>query len=146
MESSSLMLLCVLLTCSVWMVQGKCVAIDGLQDQNEVEVLAEAKIPGVCWACKWALNKVKKEIGKNATVEKIKSKLMSVCDKIGLLKSKCKKFTLGHLGLLVEELTTTDDVRTICVKAKACKSEFLMMEERYPEYTEEVFSGNDNFD
>lgn len=27
------------------------------------------QLPGVCWACKWALNKLKKAIGPNATAE-----------------------------------------------------------------------------
>lgn len=50
----------------------------------------------------------------------IKQKLLSICDKIGLLKSLCRKFVRGHLGVLIEELTTSDDVTTICVNAKAC--------------------------
>lgn len=104
----------------------------------------------MCWACKWALKKVKKIIGNNVTSEVtywtskvqrggrscwkeqqcdffcplcqvIKTKLMSICDQMGLLKSLCRKFVKGHLGVLIEELTTSDDVRTICVNTRACK-------------------------
>lgn len=54
-------------------------------------------------------------------LQSITSKLMPVCDQAGLLKSLCRKFVKGHLGVLIEELTTDDDVRTICVNTKACK-------------------------
>jgi len=30
---------------------------------------SDPQLPGLCWACKWALNKVKKIAGKNATAE-----------------------------------------------------------------------------
>lgn len=53
--------------------------------------------------------------------QNLTSKLKSVCDQIGLLKSLCRKFVKMHLGELIEELTTTDDVRTICVNTGACK-------------------------
>ncbi|MEQ2188559.1 hypothetical protein GOODEAATRI_016317 [Goodea atripinnis] len=51
----------------------------------------------------------------------IQSKLKVVCNELGLLKSKCHKFVNKYLGILIEELTTTDDVRTICVNTGACK-------------------------
>lgn len=110
------------------------------------------QLPGVCWACKWALRKVKKALtSNNLTAEVkygwqkawsggrgaaagrlclwltlsfcqvVKQKLLSVCDQIGLLKSLCRKFVKAHLGELIEEVTTSDDVTTICVNAKACK-------------------------
>ncbi|XP_059209700.1 uncharacterized protein LOC131988574 [Centropristis striata] len=123
METSTFLLVCVLVTCSVWTVQGKCyqVSIDD-QEQVEMEVSAEArKLPGVCWACKWAINKVKKWARSNATVAMLTKKLHVVCSQIGLLKSKCSKFVNAHLGELVEELTTSDDTRTICVNVGACK-------------------------
>ncbi|KAJ0063113.1 hypothetical protein NL108_012578 [Boleophthalmus pectinirostris] len=138
MDRSSLVVLCVLLSCSVWMVQGKCVAIDDQQNQNKAEV-SETKLPGVCWACKWALNNVKKIIGNNATAESIKAKLLAVCKNIGLLKSLCQKFVNKHLGVLIEELTTTDDVRTICVRTKACKPKEVL----YYNSPAEIFSGDD---
>lgn len=62
---------------------------------------------------------------KNTTLlfflQSIKTKLLSICDEIGILKPMCRKFVKQHLGVLIEELTTTDDVRTICVRTKACK-------------------------
>uniref|UniRef100_A0A8C7F127 Saposin B-type domain-containing protein n=1 Tax=Oncorhynchus kisutch TaxID=8019 RepID=A0A8C7F127_ONCKI len=63
----------------------------------QVESQVEAKLPGVCWRCKWVLRK-----------EEIKQKLLSVC----LVKK--------HLRVLIEELNTGHDVRTICVNIKAC--------------------------
>uniref|UniRef100_A0A8C6WFC0 Saposin B-type domain-containing protein n=2 Tax=Neogobius melanostomus TaxID=47308 RepID=A0A8C6WFC0_9GOBI len=141
MNCSSLVLLCVLLIGSVWMIQGKCVAVDdGPQDQDEVET-TEMKLPGLCWACKWVMNKVKKEAGKNATEKTLTSKLLSVCNKIGFLKSRCQKFVKAKLQVLVEELSTTDDVRTICVNVKACKPKEAMTDDYYPKDAGETFSG-----
>lgn len=54
-------------------------------------------------------------------LQSIKAKLLPICDRAGLLKSMCQKFVKGHLAVLIEELSTTDDVRTICVVTKACK-------------------------
>ncbi|KAM7403166.1 hypothetical protein PAMA_003881 [Pampus argenteus] len=125
MDKSSVLLVIVLVTCSVWAVRGRSFTVN-IDDEEQVdtEISVEAgKLPGVCWACKWALEKVKKAVGSNATVEKIKSKLLNVCNQIGLLKRLCSKFVHRSLSLLIEELTTTDDVRTICVNAKACKSD-----------------------
>ncbi|XP_049918789.1 uncharacterized protein LOC126401505 [Epinephelus moara] len=143
MEKSSFLLVCILVACSVWTVDGRRlkVTIDdqeqldmeisvmadkevSLKDGEEVSVKA-GKLPGVCWACKWALNKVKKAIGPNATAEKLTTKLKSICDQIGLLKALCRKFVKTHLAELIEELTTTDDVRTICVNTGACKPKEL---------------------
>ncbi|GAA6213471.1 antimicrobial peptide NK-lysin-like [Lates japonicus] len=130
METSSVLLVCLLVTCSVLTVHGRSfeVNIDD-EEQVDVEISVEAgKIPGVCWACKWALNKVKKVLGPNATSESVKSKLNSICNEIGLLKSVCRKFVKTHLGELIEELTTSDDVRTICVNTGACKPKELLNE------------------
>ncbi|XP_042356022.1 antimicrobial peptide NK-lysin [Plectropomus leopardus] len=152
METSSVLLVCMLVTCSVWTVHGRSfeVSIDDLE-QMEVEIsvipdkeisvkaneeisVQAGKLPGVCWACKWALNKVKKVVGANATVEKLTSKLNSVCNQIGLLKALCRKFVKTHLAELIEELTTTDDVRTICVNTGACKPKELLDLLNYPSH------------
>ncbi|KAM3594433.1 uncharacterized protein V6R79_007707 [Siganus canaliculatus] len=124
MTTSSVLIVCLLVTCSVWTVQAKSLKVQ-MDDQEQVDVdmsisVEAGRLPGMCWACKWALNKVKKVIGQNATAEKVSSKLSSVCKEIGFLKGKCMKFVKQHLGVLVEELSTTDDVRTICVNVKAC--------------------------
>nr|QGR15361.1 NK-lysin [Trachinotus ovatus] len=127
METSSVLLVCILVSCSVWTVHGRRLEIN-IDDQEPVEVESSMEaqgLPGICWACKWALNKVKKVIGSNATAESVKSKLSSICNELGLLKSMCHKFVKKHLGELIEELTTTDDVRTICVNTKACKPKEL---------------------
>ncbi|XP_030574489.1 antimicrobial peptide NK-lysin-like [Archocentrus centrarchus] len=123
MEMSSFFFLCLVAACSVRAVHGRTleVSIDDEEDLD-VEVSMDASgLPGKCWACKWILNKVKKLAGPNATAESLSSKLSSICDEIGLLKSVCRKFVKVHLGELIEELTTTDDVRTICVNMGACK-------------------------
>ncbi|KAM9341518.1 NK-lysin tandem duplicate 4 [Symphorus nematophorus] len=128
MEASSILLVCILVTCSVWTVHGRNIRVTtDDQDPVEVEISVQAgKLPGLCWTCKWALNKVKKVIGPNATAEAVTSKLMPVCNQIGLLKSLCKKFVKNHLAVLVEELTTSDDVKTICVNLNACKPKELL--------------------
>uniref|UniRef100_A0A3B3XCV9 Saposin B-type domain-containing protein n=1 Tax=Poecilia mexicana TaxID=48701 RepID=A0A3B3XCV9_9TELE len=129
MENRSFLLLCIFLACSIWMVQGRSLKIR-IDDDDDGDELGEPDVqglPGMCWGCKWALNKLKKQLGSNATAEAIKAKLRSVCDGIGLLKSKCRKFVNTNLGVLIEELTTTDDVRTICVNVGACKPKDLEM-------------------
>ncbi|TNN55321.1 hypothetical protein EYF80_034453 [Liparis tanakae] len=123
MGTSSGLLVCILVTCSVWTVHGKNFEVntdDGKQLEVEISVDA-SKRPGLCWVCKWSLNKVKKAIGPNATAENLVLKLKSICKQTGLLKPLCSKFVKKHLAELVEELTTTDDVRTICVNTGACK-------------------------
>ncbi|KAF7667504.1 hypothetical protein LDENG_00056360 [Lucifuga dentata] len=120
MKMSPVLLLCFLMACSVWTVKGRCVDLDDQEDAKE-KISLEAELPGLCWVCKWSLNKVKKFASANATAEDLTSKLISICNKMGLLKSVCHTFVKKNLGELVEELTTTDDVRTICVNIKACK-------------------------
>ncbi|KAK5857493.1 hypothetical protein PBY51_010735 [Eleginops maclovinus] len=130
MESSSVLIVCILVTCSVWTVHGRSIEVNiEDQEQVEMEIFVEAgKLPGLCWACKWALNKAKKEFGRNRTREKVTSKLMNICNQIGLLKSLCRKFVKSNISVLIEELTTTDDVRTICVNTKACKPKKLFQQ------------------
>nr|XP_046269054.1 antimicrobial peptide NK-lysin-like [Scatophagus argus] len=126
MKTSSVLLVCVLVTCSVWIVQGRNIKVS-TDDQEVLEISVEAgKLPGICWACKWALEKVKKVIGPNTTAEAVSSKLLTICNQMGLLKAMCHKFVKTHLSILVEELTTTDDVRTICVNTGACKPKDLL--------------------
>ncbi|XP_024128457.1 antimicrobial peptide NK-lysin isoform X1 [Oryzias melastigma] len=122
METSSVLLLAVLMM-SVWTMSetGRVTVID----EDQLEVSAEA-LPGMCWGCKWMLNKVKASLGNTTNVEKIKSVLLRGCDKIGLLKRQCKNFLSKNLGILIEELTTTDDVRTICVNVKVCRPKELL--------------------
>uniref|UniRef100_A0A8C1KC21 Saposin B-type domain-containing protein n=1 Tax=Cyprinus carpio TaxID=7962 RepID=A0A8C1KC21_CYPCA len=77
--------------------------------------------PGMCWTCKWAMKKLKKQISNGATPDDIKKKLGMVCDEIGFLKSLCRKLVNEYKDTLVEELSTTDDARTICVNIGVCK-------------------------
>uniref|UniRef100_A0A4W5LUD6 Saposin B-type domain-containing protein n=1 Tax=Hucho hucho TaxID=62062 RepID=A0A4W5LUD6_9TELE len=70
--------------------------------------------------CKWALKKVKQSISTSSSQE-IKQKLLSVCDTIPFVKSMYKDLVKKHLWVLIEELSTSDDVKTVCVNIKACK-------------------------
>ncbi|XP_063079942.1 antimicrobial peptide NK-lysin-like [Engraulis encrasicolus] len=89
--------------------------------RSDVNGVAVAKPPGVCWACKWLLNKVKKSISAASSPDEITGKLRAGCEQIGFLRSMCKGFVKRYLSVLVEELSTTDEVRSICVSLKACK-------------------------
>ncbi|XP_016395138.1 antimicrobial peptide NK-lysin-like [Sinocyclocheilus rhinocerous] len=77
--------------------------------------------PGMCWACKWSMKKLKKQISNGATPDDIKKKLEMVCDEIGFLKSLCRKFVNKYKDTLVEELSTTEDTETICINIGVCK-------------------------
>ncbi|XP_038822962.1 antimicrobial peptide NK-lysin-like [Salvelinus namaycush] len=131
MKTSLVLLTLSLLACSVWEVCGQCqeVNLDDQEDQEVVEAQPEkhmVTLKGTCWACMWALNKVKKHISSSSSEVQIKQKLLSVCDKLGLLKSLCKGMVKKHLWVLVEELSTSDDVRTICINIKACKPKYIL--------------------
>ncbi|CDQ87959.1 unnamed protein product [Oncorhynchus mykiss] len=124
MKTSLVLLALSLLACSVWEMHGQCHEVD-LDDQEVVEAQPEKRVEqqlqGTCWVCEWALNKVKKSISSSSSPEEIKQKLLSICDKIPFVKSMCKRLVKKHLWVLIEELSTSDDVRTICVNIKACK-------------------------
>ncbi|CAM4649105.1 unnamed protein product [Leuciscus chuanchicus] len=94
--------------------------IEGGSGDNQTE-----QLPGMCWACKWAMKKVKSRISNGATTDDIKNKLSMICDEIGFLKSMCRKFVTKYTDTLVEELSTTDDARTICANIGVCKKRAL---------------------
>ncbi|KTG32743.1 hypothetical protein cypCar_00037259 [Cyprinus carpio] len=89
-------------------------------EESSGEIQTE-QLPGLCWACKWAMGKLKKQISNGTTADEIKNKLGTTCDQIGFLKSLCRKFVNKYMGTLIEELSTTDDARTICVNIGICK-------------------------
>ncbi|XP_048831585.1 antimicrobial peptide NK-lysin-like isoform X2 [Brienomyrus brachyistius] len=91
------------------------------EDLQELEALLEEELPGLCWACKWIVRKARSLIGDNKTPDHVKNVLNRVCDQIGFLKSKCKSFLGKVIDTLVEELSTTDDDKQICINLKACK-------------------------
>ncbi|CAB1334937.1 unnamed protein product [Coregonus sp. 'balchen'] len=132
MKTSLVLLTLSLLACSVWEVCGQCqeVNLDDQEDQEVVEAQPEKhmvqQLKGTCWACKWALNKVKKHISSSTSQAQIKQKLLSVCNQMGLVKSLCKGLVKKHLWVLVEELSTSDDVTTICINIKACKPKAVL--------------------
>nr|UOF71357.1 NK-lysin [Siniperca chuatsi] len=138
METSSVLLVCILVTCSVWTVHGRSLEVNS-DDQEDVEVeisMGAGRLPRVCSACKWALRKVKKAIGPNPTAESLTTKLKSICNEIGLIKYLSHKFVKRHLAELIEELSTTDDVTTICVNTRACKPKELSDLLFYPSDTD----------
>ncbi|XP_038864802.1 antimicrobial peptide NK-lysin-like [Salvelinus namaycush] len=124
MKTSLVLLALSLLACSVWEIHGRIPRGFNPDDQEVVEAQPEKrmenKLLGTCWVCKWALEKVKKSSSTSSSQEELKQKLLSVCDNVGFLKSMCKGLVKKHLGVLIEELSTSDDVRTICVNIKAC--------------------------
>ncbi|KTG39409.1 hypothetical protein cypCar_00045827 [Cyprinus carpio] len=87
--------------------------------EDSVEMPSE-QLPGLCWACKWAMGKLKSEITKGSTKDDIKNMLGTVCDGIGFLKYLCRMLVNKYMGTLIEELSTTDDARTICVHVGIC--------------------------
>uniref|UniRef100_A0A8C1G774 Saposin B-type domain-containing protein n=1 Tax=Cyprinus carpio TaxID=7962 RepID=A0A8C1G774_CYPCA len=89
-------------------------------EESSGEIETE-QLPGKCWACKWVMRKLKKQISNGATPDDIKTKLGMVCDEIGFLKSICRKLVNQYTDTLVEELSTTDDTRTICANIGVCK-------------------------
>ncbi|XP_016401802.1 antimicrobial peptide NK-lysin-like [Sinocyclocheilus rhinocerous] len=89
-------------------------------EESSGEIQTE-QLPGLCWACKWAMGKLKKRISNGTTADDIKKKLGMICDQIGFLKSMCRKFVNKYMGTLIEELSTTDDARTICANIGVCK-------------------------
>ncbi|RXN12164.1 antimicrobial peptide NK-lysin-like protein [Labeo rohita] len=90
---------------------------------NELEDIGETpaeQLPGVCWACKWTMKKLRGQITSSSTKNDIKNMLGMVCDEIGFLKYLCKTFVNKFMDVLIEELSTTDNARTICVNVGVC--------------------------
>uniref|UniRef100_A0A8C1K0N2 Antimicrobial peptide NK-lysin-like n=1 Tax=Cyprinus carpio TaxID=7962 RepID=A0A8C1K0N2_CYPCA len=106
--------------CGLHLEKHKAKSIGNELKEDSVEMPSE-QLPGLCWACKWAMGKLKSEITKGSTKDDIKKKLGMVCDEIGFLKSLCRKLVNEYKDTLVEELSTTDDARTICVNIGVCK-------------------------
>ncbi|KAK3563639.1 hypothetical protein QTP86_031878 [Hemibagrus guttatus] len=90
-------------------------------DQDEDLPVHEEQIPGVCFLCKQVVKKVKKHLGNHENANKIKEKLKRGCDYLPVGKDICKKMVNNHIDILVEELSTDDDPKTVCVKAGICK-------------------------
>uniref|UniRef100_A0A3Q2EG47 Saposin B-type domain-containing protein n=1 Tax=Cyprinodon variegatus TaxID=28743 RepID=A0A3Q2EG47_CYPVA len=83
-------------------------------------------LSALCWACKLVMKKLKRILGPNATEERITTKLKVICNELGLLKSRCHRFVEKHLRVLVKELTTKDDVKTVCIKIRACRYNLIL--------------------
>ncbi|KAF7704456.1 hypothetical protein HF521_021528 [Silurus meridionalis] len=88
---------------------------------NEDLLMTEEQ-PVLCLICKHIIEKVKHHLGKHENAEKIKKELMTLCDKSGPVKRMCKEMVTNKIDILVKELYTDDDPKTICAKADLCKS------------------------
>ncbi|XP_065105096.1 antimicrobial peptide NK-lysin-like [Paramisgurnus dabryanus] len=99
---------------------------DVLTEKELEEIYAEFlaktghKLPGMCWACKWAMGKIKKHVSVTTNQGDIRKMLNKVCDDIGFLKFLCKGIVSRFLGTLIEEISTTDDPATICSNIGVC--------------------------
>ncbi|XP_060735143.1 antimicrobial peptide NK-lysin-like isoform X2 [Tachysurus vachellii] len=94
--------------------------LDGSLDEDLP--MSEVQLPGACWVCKWAMQNVKKHVSSKSTVETIKGQLATVCDGIGFLRFICKALINKYMDTLAEELSTTDNPKTICVNIGICSS------------------------
>ncbi|XP_062379175.1 antimicrobial peptide NK-lysin-like [Sardina pilchardus] len=106
----------ILLTCSVWTSHEA-----GFEEQSLKTESGEEAFPGACRACKWIVKKMRKRIPDGAAEDVIREKLGSVCDKAFILKPACRWLVRKYIDKLTAELSTSDDVRTICVHLKACR-------------------------
>ncbi|NP_001298722.1 NK-lysin tandem duplicate 3 precursor [Danio rerio] len=82
--------------------------------------IPKEQLPGLCWACKWAMGKLRQHISNTANKEEIKNQLAQVCDGIGFLRPLCRWFVKKYMDILTEELSTTDGPRTICSHLHVC--------------------------
>nr|XP_055028869.1 uncharacterized protein LOC129417986 isoform X1 [Misgurnus anguillicaudatus] len=91
-------------------------------EEISAEFLAKTShgFPGMCWACKWAMGKIKKHISVTTNKEAIKAMLGNVCNEIGFLKFLCRGLVSRYMGTLIEELSTTDNPATICSHIGVC--------------------------
>ncbi|KAI5102396.1 hypothetical protein C0J45_7748, partial [Silurus meridionalis] len=90
-------------------------------DQDEDLLMPEEQIPGLCYICKRIMEKVKHHFGTHENAEKIKRRLSRLCDKLGPVKTICKEMVTKNIDILVKELSTNDDPKTMCAKAGLCK-------------------------
>uniref|UniRef100_A0A4W5LUK4 Saposin B-type domain-containing protein n=1 Tax=Hucho hucho TaxID=62062 RepID=A0A4W5LUK4_9TELE len=127
MKTSLVLLALSLLACLVWEIHGQCQEfdLDDQDDQDVVEAQPEKRMAqqlfGTCGVCKKALNKLKTYISTSSRQEEIKQKLLSFCNKLPIGKSICEDLVKKHFQVMIDELTRSDGVRTICVDFKACK-------------------------
>ncbi|XP_077079984.1 antimicrobial peptide NK-lysin-like isoform X2 [Siphateles boraxobius] len=89
-------------------------------EESLVEMAPTDQLPGLCWACKWTMGKLKKLVSNKSTQSEIREMLTHVCDEIGFLKYLCRIFVGKYLNVLVEELSTSDNARTICINIGVC--------------------------
>uniref|UniRef100_A0A4W4H7C5 Saposin B-type domain-containing protein n=1 Tax=Electrophorus electricus TaxID=8005 RepID=A0A4W4H7C5_ELEEL len=92
----------------------------GSLDQTDL-LTPEVKLPGACWACKWIIKTLKRQLGTETNMDNIKIGLNQVfCDQIGFLKFLCKPLVSKYMDVLTEELSTTDNPAIACANIGIC--------------------------
>ncbi|KAK1793381.1 hypothetical protein P4O66_011759 [Electrophorus voltai] len=91
----------------------------GSLDQTDL-LTPEVKLPGACWACKWIIKTLKRQLGTETNMGAIKMALNTVCDQIGFLKFLCKPLVSKYMDVLTEELSTTDNPAIACANIGIC--------------------------
>ncbi|KAG5265993.1 hypothetical protein AALO_G00248650 [Alosa alosa] len=97
----------------------------GFEEQRVKTGSGTEAFPGACKACKWIVKKMRKALPDEAGEDIIREQLKSVCNKTFILKSACRWLVRKYTDQLTAELSTSDDVRTICVHLKACRPKSL---------------------
>ncbi|XP_076834823.1 antimicrobial peptide NK-lysin-like [Brachyhypopomus gauderio] len=129
-------LIALILTGSAWAMHLEYLNVDIAEDElhENLDVLArshgslnktdlltlEALFPGSCWACKWVVTTLKRQLGSKANADTIKIGLSQICNQIGLLKSVCLQLVSQYTDVLIEELSTTDGPGTVCANIGIC--------------------------
>ncbi|XP_073668444.1 antimicrobial peptide NK-lysin-like [Paramisgurnus dabryanus] len=99
---------------------------DVLTEKELEEIYAEFlsktghQFPGKCWACKWAIGKIKRHISVTTNQRAIKNMLGHICDEIGFLKYLCRNLVSTYMGKLIELLSTNANPAQICSYIKVC--------------------------
>jgi len=74
-----------------------------------------------CTVCQFVIAQVQKEIGNNATEEKIKKALNKVCDAIpSVFKAQCKAFVQEYTPILIKELMKKTNPQQVCKAIGVC--------------------------
>ncbi|KAM9466814.1 antimicrobial peptide NK-lysin-like [Clarias gariepinus] len=94
-------------------------SLDSVDLKKDLQI-PEEQLPGACWACKWAMGKLKRQLGNNSNQDTIRQAVASVCDAIGFLRFLCRKIINKYMDVLVEELSTTDNPARICANVGIC--------------------------
>ncbi|XP_063040218.1 prosaposin-like [Engraulis encrasicolus] len=113
--------LLVLLTCFVWTTQG-----DKDEKDWQIALGANVEIPGVCRVCKWLIKRVRGSLHEAESKEEIREQLDVACQKASFLKRVCRFFVRKFADKLPDEISSSENDRTVCVHLKACRRKYLL--------------------